>query len=269
MAFWGKGFKFMAGNKKQAEIDPDELVIGMAQNYCDDLDRGLYPDFHTAVFLKTALVLSSVREVISPVAWLERILSIAAPSGDPVEEANVEADKINRLLLEKGVINQRIFRNIGQLTAGHIERVRALRESQDDIEMYGRAEKAQYSSTLRMRDALESSIFFQKLDSEIDCDDEGTYSGEQFQVMCPHENLEFPLLVSFSTEAFPLKYRRLMWLEFEVCGDLSEDFNRAHLVGPGWSARIFGLSSCCRGTFESGVFEFHQALGGEILEAPA
>jgi hypothetical protein len=76
-------------------------------------------------------------------------------------------------------------------------------------------------------------------------------------------------LVSFSTEAFSLKYRRLMWLEFEVCGDLSEDFNRAHLVGPGWSARIFGLSSCCRGTFESGVFEFHQALGGEILEAPA
>jgi hypothetical protein len=268
MAFWRKGSRFLKEDDKQEQIDPDELVILMAQNYCDDLDNGLSPDFHGSVFLTTALVLSSVREVVSPVTWLDRILSIAEPSANPVEAANSEAEKINRLLLEKGVISDRIFRNITQLTAGHIERLRALWESQDDIEMYGRAEKAQYSSTLRMRDAMEASAFFQKLDSEAEYDDDGTYSGEQFEVMCPHENLEFPLLVSFSIESFSLRYRRLLWIEFEVCGDYSPDFNRAHLIGPGWSARIFGLPPCCRDTFEAGVFRLHEELGGEILVVP-
>lgn len=268
MAFWGKGSKFQKDDSEQEQTGPDELVSMMAHNYIDDIDNGLDPDFHAAVFLATALVLSNVREIVSPVTWMNRILSIPAPSDNAVEVAKVEAEKINSLLLEKGVISERVFRNIRELTAGHIERFRAILESNDDMQMFGRAEKAQYTSTLRMRDAMMASTFFQKLDSEVTDDDEGTYEGEQFEVMCTHENLELPLTVSFTINVSSLRFMRLLWKEFEVCGDYAEDFNRAYLLGPGWTAHILGLPSCCLNIFELGVSELHQALGGEILVAP-
>jgi hypothetical protein len=268
MAFWGTGSKIQEDDSEQEQTDPDELISLMAHNYIDDIDRGLDPNFHAAVFLATALVLSSVREIVSPVIWTNRILSIPTPSENAVELAEVEAEKINSLLLEKGVISERVFRNIRELTAGHLEMVRAGLESNDDMQMFGRAEKAQYTSTLRMRDAMESSTFFQKLDSEVTYDDEGTYDGEQFEVMCTHENLELPLTVLFTLNVSSLRFMRLFWKEWGVCGDYAEDLNRANLLGPGWTAHILGLPSCCLDIFELGVSELHQALGGEILVAP-
>jgi hypothetical protein len=268
VAIWGKRSKVSKQDSEQERVEPEDLVLRVAMDYLDDIENGLVPSFHSTVFLQTALVLSSVSSLVSLDAWQARVWELPEPVNDRAAMAAVEAEKINRLLFEKGAINDRVFRNIRQLTGGFVERLKALREAQDDIEMFGRAEKPQYASTLRMRDAIETSMFFKNLASEPQSDDEGNYSGEQFNYFCPHENAEFELWVAFSMEQLSVRYLKYLWTEFEVCGDQSEDFNRAHILGPGWSARIFGLPPCCRGAFESGVSEAHRVLGGEILVTP-
>lgn len=268
MVFWGKRSRVAKQDIEQQQVEPEDLVLGVAMDYLDDLESGLSPSFHATVFLQTALVLSSVSSRVSPDAWLAKVLELQEPLGDRAKLAEAEADKINRLLFEKGAISNRVFRNISQLTDGFVERLKVLRETRDDIEMFGRAEKGQYASTLRMRDAIETSMFFKNLASEPLSDDEGAYSGEKFTYFCPHENSEFELWVNFAMEQLSVRYLKLLWIEFEVCGDQSEDFNRAHIIGPGWSARIFGLPPCCSDAFETGVSEAHRVLGGEVLVVP-
>jgi len=268
VAIWGRRSKRSKQDSEQDQLEPEDVVLRVAMNYLDDIDNGLSPSFHSAVFLETALVLASVGVLVSPVAWLNKVLELPEPEHNRAKLATVEAAKINRLLFEKGVVSDRVFRNIRPLTDGFIERLRALREDQDEIELYGSAERAQYSSTLRMRDSIEASTFFRKLVSEPEYDDEGAYSGEKFSYLCPHENSEFELWASFTVEQSSVRYLKLLWTEFEVCGDHREDFNRAYILGPGWSARLYGLPPCCRDAFESGVSEASRVLGGEILVTP-
>lgn len=270
MGFWIRLIGKVADNSTAEDYSDDDLIDALVGEYFLAVDSNQEPDFHIQVLLGSSLVLPSIREIVPIKSWFFNIISATpVPKLGRAEALNDAIEMIDRQLHEKGLLPDRAYRNITLLRGKFIKQRRLFKDAADDMHLFGRAEKRKFATTLNLRDAIAASPLFEPLKSEPQTGEDGEYTGERFDVFCPHLNEDFDLWVNTSISDMPLEMRKIMWLQFYMCYESDLALNHALLVGPGWDVSLLGLPECCDEKFGRYLKALHVALGGEILQLPA